>query len=185
MGSRTPTSGTKAQFRALLREAGVDFELSDRFYREIVLSMNGNKGLTGEYLVQAAVVSLLRGKDRRLEALPRTQQVLRTPDGIRKVDLYFAESRFAIEIKSGYVRAARGFRQQVQKDVWLLQNRTDLVSEVLWIFLRGATKRARAYLDARKLAWMDLDIDGLGTPVTSEPPESTKSPLTDRRWPYS
>lgn len=39
-------SGTKAQFRELLHEASVNFELSDRFYRDIVLSMNGAKGRT-------------------------------------------------------------------------------------------------------------------------------------------
>ena len=43
-------SGTKAHFREVLREAGVNFELSDHFYREIVLSMNGAKGQTGEFL---------------------------------------------------------------------------------------------------------------------------------------
>jgi hypothetical protein len=181
MRSEKSNSGTKAQFRTLLREAGVDFDLSDRFYREIVLSMNGNKGLTGEYLVHASVMSLLRGEDQRLEAAPKTQHVLRTPEGIRRMDLYFVESRFAIEIKSGYARATHGFRHQVQKDAWLLQNRADPVSEVMWIFLRGATKPARKHLDAHNIAWMDLDIDELRPPVTSAWPESNKSPLTDCR----
>jgi len=170
-------SGTKAQFRTLLRKAGVHFELSDRFYREIVLSMNGNKGRTGEFLVQASVLNLLRSdEDRRVATMPVTQQVLHTPGGARRIDLYFAENGFAIEIKSGYVRANRKFREQVGKDVWLLENRGDHVSEVIWIFLRGATKPARQYLDARHIAWMDLDLDEMRPPVTSELPESNKSP---------
>jgi hypothetical protein len=141
MKSKKSDSGTKAQFRSLLRDAGVDFELRDHFYREIVLSMNGNKGRTGEFLVHASVLNLLRTEeDRRLAATPETQHLLRTPAGAPRIDLYFAESRFAIEIKLGYVHATHDFREQVKKDVWLLQNRSDLVSEVMWIFLRGATK---------------------------------------------
>ena len=102
----------------------------------------------------------------------KTQHTLRTPVGSRRIDLYFAESRFAIEIKSGYVRANHEFREQVGKDVWLLENTGDLVAEVMWIFLRGATKSARYYLDARKIAWMDLDLDQMRTPVTSTLPDS-------------
>jgi hypothetical protein len=171
--------GTKAQFRELLREAGVNFELSDRFYRDIVLSMNGAKGRTGEFLVQASVLNLLRaGEDQRVATMPKTQHTLGTPAGYRRIDLYFAESRFAIEIKSGYVRANHQFREQVGKDVWLLENRGKVVAEVMWIFLRGATKPARRHLDARRIAWMDLDLDQMRTPVTSAWPES-KSPLTN------
>jgi hypothetical protein len=166
-------SGTKARFRELLHEAGVNFELSDRFYRDIVLWMNGAKGRTGEFLVQASVLNLLQaGEDQRVATIPKTQHTLRTPVGSRRIDLYFAESRFAIEIKSGYVRANHEFREQVGKDVWLLENTGDLVAEVMWIFLRGATKSARYYLDARKIAWMDLDLDQMRTPVTSTLPDS-------------
>jgi len=177
-------SGTKARFRELLHEAGVNFELSDRFYRDIVLSMNGAKGRTGEFLVQASVLNLLRaGEDQRVATVPKTQHTLATPAGARRIDLYFAETRFAIEIKSGYVRANHQFREQVGKDAWLIEKRADLVSEVMWIFLRGATKPARRYLDARHIAWMDLDLDELRPPVTSAWPESNASPLPDSRKP--
>lgn len=166
--------GTKAQFRKLLHQAGVEFELSDHLYREIVLSMNGSKGRTGEFLVHAAVLNLLRDEeDRRAATIPKTQYALRTPEGARRIDLYFAETRFAIEIKSGYVRANRKFREQVGKDVWLIENQPKLVSEVMWIFLRGATKHARQYLDARHIAWMDLDLDQMRPPITSEQPKPT------------
>jgi hypothetical protein len=78
----------------LLRKAGVHFELTDRFYREIVLSMNGNKGRTGEFLVQASVLKLLRSnEDRRVKTMPVTQHVLYTPGGARRIDCYFAETR--------------------------------------------------------------------------------------------
>lgn len=177
-------SGPKAQFRMLLRQAGVDFELSDRFYRETVLAMNSNKGRTGEFMVHASVLNLLRGgEDRRMATMPKTQQTFRTPGGVRRIDLYFSETRFAIEIKSGYVRGNHEFRNQVGKDLWLVKNRADLVSEVMWVFLRGATKPARRYLEARRIAWMDLDLDELRPPVTSPWPESNKSPLTDSQNP--
>jgi hypothetical protein len=58
-------SGTKAQFREPLHEAGVNFELSDRFYRDIVLLDERRQGRTGEFLVQASVLNLLRGGSRR------------------------------------------------------------------------------------------------------------------------
>jgi hypothetical protein len=34
------------------------------------------------------------------------------------------------------------FREQVWKDVWLIQNRADLVSEATWILLRGAINQS-------------------------------------------
>src|SRR5580692_12076508 len=65
-------SGTKARFRELLHEAGVNFELSDRFYRDIVLWMNGAKGRTGEFLVQASVLNLLQaGEDQRVATIQK------------------------------------------------------------------------------------------------------------------
>jgi len=166
------TDSTKAELQLLLRQAGVDFPLSDHFYRGMVVSMNGTKGRTGEFLVHAAVLDLLRAETTLdLSAVPRTQQLFDTPDGVRRLDLYFAGTRFSVEIKAGYVRATRAFRKQVAKDVWLLENRTSQVAEVMWIFLRGATKLARKYLEDRHIAWMDLDIDQMRPPTTSPSPE--------------
>jgi len=162
------SSGTKAHLRNLLSEAGVSFGLSDHFYRQTVLSLNGTKGRTGEFLVHAAVLDLLRAEhDRTPIEIAETQRVMRTPTGGRRIDLYFAETRFGVEIKSGYVRSTNEFRQQVLKDSWLIKNRTDLLSEVLWIFLRGATIPARRFMDSEHIAWMDLDVDELRPPVTS------------------
>jgi hypothetical protein len=162
--------GTKAQLQTLLREAGVDFQLGDRFFRELVLSMNGVKGRTGEFLVHASVLELLREEDSKFAEMPQTQHVLDTPSGMRRIDLYFKSSRFSIEIKSGYVRRTHDFRKQIQKDVWLIENRPDLVSEVMWIFLRGATDPARRHLNEHRIAWIDLDLDQLRPPVTSKWP---------------
>lgn len=41
------------------------------------------------------------------------------------------------------------------------------------------------YLDARQIAWMDLDSDESRPPITAEWPESNKSPLTDSGNPLS
>jgi hypothetical protein len=170
--------GTKAQLQTLLREAGVDFQLGDRFYRELVLSMNGVKGRTGEFLVHASVLDLLREEDSKFADLPQTQHVLDTSSGMRRINLYFKSSQFSIEIKPDYVRRTHDFRKQVQKDVWLIENRPDLVSEVMWIFLRGATDLARRYLDEYRITWMDLDLDQMRPPVTSNWPGSNESSPT-------
>jgi hypothetical protein len=54
-----------------------------------------------------------------------------TPLGERGESISTSKStRFSTEIKSGYVRATDEFRSQVRKDVWLIENRPDLVSEV-------------------------------------------------------
>jgi hypothetical protein len=122
-----------------------------------------------ELLVHTAIAELLR-EEYRLKQLPSAQTVFRTPMGRRRMDLYFCESQFAIEIKSGFVRSTRDVREQVEKDSWLIQQQPDQVAEVLWIFLRGATGSAREFLDSRRIAWMNLDLNAMGTPTTSTPP---------------
>jgi hypothetical protein len=169
-------SGHKSRLRTLIREAGVAFELSEPFYREAVLSLNANQGRTGEFLVQATVLDILREQaNRKAITIPETQRVLNTPSGVRRIDLYFPESRFGVEIKSGYVRATKAFRNQVLKDVWLVEHRGDLLAEVMWIFLRGATSPARTFLDRKHVAWMDIDLDNARPPVTSARAESAKT----------
>jgi hypothetical protein len=177
MRRKEAKSGPKTHLQALLQQAGVEFPLSDHFYQQIVLSMNGAKGMSGEFLVHAAVLDMLRVDPIfKFSVMPKTQHVLETPDGARRIDLNFAETRFSVEIKSGYVRAKRDFRKQVGKDVWLLQNRPDLVSEVMWVFLRGATSPARRYLDEKHIAWIDFDLENRRPPIISGEPAINRNP---------
>jgi hypothetical protein len=59
MSSKTGKSGPKTVFEASMKKVGVEFPLSGHFYREIVLSMNGLKGMSGEFLVHAAVAEMV------------------------------------------------------------------------------------------------------------------------------
>lgn len=171
MKPRLPVSSPKTHLRTLLEQEGIKAPLSDHFYQQIVLSMNGAKGTSGEFLVHTAILDMLRESPDSVGSVPPiTQHVFQTPDGARRVDLYFAETRFAVEIKAGYVRATRAFRKQVGKDVWLLESQSEPVSEVMWIFLRGATTHARRYLEDRHIAWIDFDIENRRPPVASQWP---------------
>jgi hypothetical protein len=61
-----------------------------------------------------------------------------------------------MELSPVAIRAINEFRESVRKDVGLIQNRADLVSEVMLVFLRGTTKPSRRYSGTQHIAWIDL-----------------------------
>lgn len=85
------------------------------------------------------------------------QHCVETPYGGRRVDLWYAKTRVALEIKSGFIVGSRSIREQIQKDEWLLSS--GVASRIVWLLFRGGTQRTRDALDRARIEWYDIEWD--------------------------
>ena len=78
---------------------------------------NQTRGKLGELLGRVALTQQTNATDERLFT---DQAVFETPYGKRRIDVYWKNSRLAVETKMGYITNSKGVRNQIKKDAYLL-----------------------------------------------------------------
>lgn len=86
------------------------------------------------------------------------QKTYVTPHGKRVIDLYEAESRVAIEVKSGHVRLSRHIKKQIDLDFYIMKNEAE-VENIVWMCFRGATKSVINILKSKGIQYCDIEYD--------------------------
>jgi hypothetical protein len=148
----------KAALGEQLQRAGVaGSAVEEDFLQDLLRLQNRTRGAVFEVVGEALVASHLR----RRGLDPGTAQrhvCVKTPWGRRFVDLWFAEQRAAVEVKSGAVCARRSLRRQVRKDRWLLEEHPD-VDQVVWLLFRGASAALARELERAGIEAVDVQWD--------------------------
>jgi hypothetical protein len=143
----------KADLIEHLKRQGIDPAIFARsFYADIITLQNRTRGAVFEVIGEALGRTLLRDTDTATQ-----QHCVETPYGVRRVDLWYARTGVALEIKSGFIVASRSIREQIQKDAWLLTS--GAATRIVWLLLRGATQRTRDALDRMRIEWYDIEWD--------------------------
>jgi hypothetical protein len=143
----------KADLVAQLERQGVDPTiLAQSFFADFITLQNRTRGAVFEVIGEVLGRTLLKDTD-----AAKQQHSVETLYGVRRVDLWYADPRVALEIKSGFIVCSRSIREQIQKDEWLLA--TGAASRIVWLLFRGATLRTREALDRAGIEWYDIEWD--------------------------
>ena len=138
---------------AQLQRQGVDpATFHHSFFADLITLQNRTRGAVFEIVGEVLGRTLLGDAE-----AAETQHCVDTPYGGRRIDLWYATSRVALEIKSGFIVGSRSIRVQIQKDEWLLQ--TGAATRIVWLLFRGATQRVRDALDRAGIEWYDIEWD--------------------------
>ena len=126
--------------------------LRKRLISEITLLQNRTRGDLFELMGSLTVSNVYNIKDFT------SQKVFETPLGKRKVDLFSEKEQIIIEVKSGYARSNSFTRKQIQKDVYIVNNYTE-VKKAVWILFRGGTKPLIHCLEKSNIEYIDVEYD--------------------------
>ena len=111
---------------------------------------NQTRGKLGELLGRVALTQHTNATD---EDLVTDQAVFDTPYGKRRIDVYWKNSRLAVETKMGYITNSKSIRNQIEKDAYLVQN-GDICS-VVWLLIKSGSKAARMNLERHGIAYKE------------------------------
>jgi hypothetical protein len=143
----------KADLIVLLKQQSIDPAMFARsFYADFITLQNRTRGAVFEVVGEALARTLLGDTE-----TAKKQHCVETPYGVRRVDLWYARTGVALEIKSGFIAGSRSIREQIQKDAWLLTS--GAATRIVWLLFRGATQRTRDALDRMRIEWYDIEWD--------------------------
>lgn len=111
---------------------------------------NQTRGKLGELLGRVTLTQQTKATD---ESLVTDKAVFETPYGKRRIDVYWKNSRFAIETKMGYITNSKSIRNQIEKDAYLVQN--GIISSVVWFLIKSGSKAAKANLEKHGIAYKE------------------------------
>lgn len=111
---------------------------------------NQTRGKLGELLGRIVLTQRTNATD---ESLTTDQAVFETPYGKRRIDVYWKNSRFAVETKMGYITNSKSIRNQIEKDAYLIQN--GVISSVVWLLIKSGSKAVKSNLEKHGIAYKE------------------------------
>ena len=111
---------------------------------------NQTRGKLGELLGRVALTQQTNATD---ENLVTDQAVFDTPYGKRRIDVYWKDSRLAVETKMGYITNSKSIRSQIEKDAYLVQN--GILNSVIWLLIKSGSKGVKINLKKHGIAYKE------------------------------